>query len=690
MKQTQNQFYGRGVDIPRLPKGSTYLATDTGKLYIYGDNQTPILASGSGGGDAVEWADVTGKPAIFNGDYNNLTNQPTLFDESYDSLTGKPSLFDGDYTSLANAPSLFDGEYSSLANAPALFDGEYDSLANIPAQLGTEIVSGVPTIVNTAFAEQDYSNWPLAGNLSGNNFNINSNWSLAPIAATAHVDSAGYAMTQIIDNQTGSGFGAFQMRGIDLTSIMSQNETKTVTFEILKSTLVKPMMVIVGNNDGANWGGQSYFEMLSTGVARVGANQGLIGTPVVVSKSLTWEVTFDIIRPNDATTVHLGLVATTKLDDSTGSFNSSQTGTIDVSPFRVKSTVVVDTVVLSDTFQKKIKPNVTTNVPGTNDVAFVIVMGQSNAAGTNGTAPVAADCPNVYVMGEGAYTWKGYDNVNNNIFGDLHANKSNPQTEIAREWQTRKNADPTNVPDLYIINVSRGGTGFDYSFSTNSQWDPFLRKNNAVFYALPEEGTVLVASSLFYTAQKAIKEGLLQFAKQGKRAFHVGTVWSQWENDALTQTAADRHPANLLITRKMVDDALGIKDADFYTWRPLSLGNTYAATIAQHQTQFDKFVLDNNNTFMVDARDFANYTGVGNTMGVFTSDFVHYNQTSQENGAKFFLDNSWFSSEGRRARNVVANMDQINASINLTADGSLYENRISNTGTLDTTELTSI
>tara|TARA_R110000796_G_scaffold5225_3_gene19847 strand:- start:1126 stop:3174 length:2049 start_codon:yes stop_codon:yes gene_type:complete len=671
-------YYGTEADLPAtLPNGDTYSTTDTGKIFRYDVQKLPQQINGGGSSSGVS-------------DYNDLTNKPTLFDGDYSSLANQPTLFDGDYSSLTNVPASFDGDYGSLVNQPTLFDGEYSSLTNIPAQLGTEIVSGVPTIINTAFAEQDFSNWPLSGNASGSNFNINSNWSLAPVAATAHVDSAGYAMTQIIDDQTGSGFGAFTMRGIDITSLLAQGETKTVTFEILKSTLVKPMMVIVGNNDGANWGGQSYFEMLSTGVARVGSNQGLIGTPVVVSKSLTWEVTFDIIRPSDATTVHLGLVTTTKLDDSTGAFNAPQTGTIDVSPFRVKSTVSVDTTVLSDTPIKKIKPNVLTNTIRTNDVAFVIVMGQSNAAGTNGTAPVAADCPDVYVMGEGAYTFKSYDNINNNVFGDLHADKSNPQTEIAREWQIRKNADPTNVPDLYIINISRGGTGFDYSFSTNSQWDPFLRKNGAPFYALPEEGTVLVASSLFYTAQKAIKEALLQFAKNGQRASHVGTIWNQWENDALTQTAADRYPANLLIVRKMVDDALGIKDADFYTWRPLSLGTTYAATIVQHQTQFDEFIKDNNNTFLIDARDFANYDGVGNRMGVFTNDFVHYDQTSQENGAKFFLDNSWFASDGRRARPVAASMDQIVSNIQLSVDGSLFETKVTNGGAYSTTELTSI
>mgnify|MGYP001282032207 CR=1 FL=1 len=105
------------------------------------------------------YADLTGKPSLFDGDYSSLTNQPDLFDGDYDSLTNKPSLFDGDYDSLTNKPSLFDGDYGSLTNTPSipaaqvqsdynqsdssavdfiknkpsLFDGDYDSLTNKPS-----------------------------------------------------------------------------------------------------------------------------------------------------------------------------------------------------------------------------------------------------------------------------------------------------------------------------------------------------------------------------------------------------------------------------------------------------------------------------------------------------------------------------------------------------------------------------
>jgi len=47
MKLTQNQFYGKLIDMPRLPKGSTYTATDTGQIFIYGDGSKPIEAGSS-------------------------------------------------------------------------------------------------------------------------------------------------------------------------------------------------------------------------------------------------------------------------------------------------------------------------------------------------------------------------------------------------------------------------------------------------------------------------------------------------------------------------------------------------------------------------------------------------------------------------------------------------------------------
>lgn len=84
---------------------------------------------------------LTNKPTLFNGDYNNLSNKPTLFDGDYDSLTHKPTLFSGDYDDLTDKPTLFSGDYDDLTHKPTLFDGQYGSLTGKP-NLATVATSG--------------------------------------------------------------------------------------------------------------------------------------------------------------------------------------------------------------------------------------------------------------------------------------------------------------------------------------------------------------------------------------------------------------------------------------------------------------------------------------------------------------------------------------------------------------------
>lgn len=102
----------------------------TGKPTLFnGDynllNNKPALFSGA-------YNDLTGKPTLFSGSYLDLINTPNLFTGAYNDLSGKPVLFDGDYTSLSNLPNLFDGDYNSLGNRPVLFSGDYNALSNKP------------------------------------------------------------------------------------------------------------------------------------------------------------------------------------------------------------------------------------------------------------------------------------------------------------------------------------------------------------------------------------------------------------------------------------------------------------------------------------------------------------------------------------------------------------------------------
>ena len=130
-----------------------------------------------------DWSTITGKPSLFDGNYDNLSNRPNLgsyvltssivqdelsvnatnsnavaakvlfsmkdtiyanmnaglsgkanasHTHDWNSITGKPSLFDGNYNNLSNRPTLFSGSYTDLSNKPVLFDGNYNNLSNKP------------------------------------------------------------------------------------------------------------------------------------------------------------------------------------------------------------------------------------------------------------------------------------------------------------------------------------------------------------------------------------------------------------------------------------------------------------------------------------------------------------------------------------------------------------------------------
>ena len=335
----------------------------------------------------------------------------------------------------------------------------------------------------------------------------------------------------------------------------------------------------------------------------------------------------------------------------------------------------------------------TVGTVSTKDVAFCIVMGQSNAAGVYGSSPSTASISNVYTMKSADYEFSSYVNNNNNVYKTQGSNNSNPLTEITREWQVRKNANPLTTPDLYIINISKGGTGFVIQAAQNSHWDPFTRRNNVTgYYNMPVVGTSNDSASLFYTAQKAIREALYQFAYNGQRAFHIGTVWNQWESDSSNQDAINSYAANLSLVRKMVDEELGIVDADFYPWMPVASYNNYGLVQRQFQDIFNNFAANENNVNIINGEEMAHYTSVSPLHGLFASDNIHYNSTTQIAAAKYVLDQGYFKVDAngkslRRARHVTMKMANLNGMTIQKPDGSTVNLTIGNSDANNVTDL---
>jgi hypothetical protein len=70
----------------------------------------------------VDWASITNKPNFV------ALYKPINYVPAWAEITGKPVLFSGNYTDLAGKPTLFSGSYTDLTNKPA----EVDLVTAIP------------------------------------------------------------------------------------------------------------------------------------------------------------------------------------------------------------------------------------------------------------------------------------------------------------------------------------------------------------------------------------------------------------------------------------------------------------------------------------------------------------------------------------------------------------------------------
>jgi hypothetical protein len=348
--------------------------------------------------------------------------------------------------------------------------------------------------------------------------------------------------------------------------------------------------------------------------------------------------------------------------------------------------------------------NVGKNVPdettNPNDVAFMIVMGSMNATGDPegvgkpGSSTLSSE---INVMKEGKYFFSAYSKNNNNVFSAQH-NKINVFSQIANEWKNRKTIDST-LPKLNIINCSYENNGFNianYSlgnYSSDSKWDIFLRQDNGTSHFTIPEDIVNTNNSLFYTAQKAIRSALIGFAKEGKRAFHVGTVWNGFEQEMDTDDyGLNAYPANIRFVRNMVDEALGLVDSDFYIWKPMSPSSDFSSSLSKLKDMTTDLSLSENNVFLVNPEQFSNYSSTDSHLGLFNdhgsnsnaviaaTDKKYYNETSLNQGAIQVIDNFVTSGTGTetitRATAVCLDVKSLILSPKLLNGGNIYDHKL--------------
>ena len=113
----------------KLQGGADYILMGTSQLLSV---PYALYSNTSGNGFSGAYADLAGKPSLFDGTWLSLTGKPTLWDSTWASIKNKPSFFDGNYNSLTNKPTLFSGAYADLAGKPSLFDGTWLSLTGKP------------------------------------------------------------------------------------------------------------------------------------------------------------------------------------------------------------------------------------------------------------------------------------------------------------------------------------------------------------------------------------------------------------------------------------------------------------------------------------------------------------------------------------------------------------------------------
>lgn len=151
----------------------TYVNGLVGGLAI--PTRTSDLVNNSGFIDInyLTWANISGKPNLFSGNYNDLTNKPfipedvsdlnndlnfiDLSDLTWVNISGKPTLFSGDYDDLTNKPfipsdtsDLTNGEgYITMAEVPFIptelselnNDAGYITIGDVPTN-NNQLVNG--------------------------------------------------------------------------------------------------------------------------------------------------------------------------------------------------------------------------------------------------------------------------------------------------------------------------------------------------------------------------------------------------------------------------------------------------------------------------------------------------------------------------------------------------------------------
>lgn len=269
-----------------------------------------------------------------------------------------------------------------------------------------------------------------------------------------------------------------------------------------------------------------------------------------------------------------------------------------------------------------------------NDVAMIIVTGQSNAEGyLDGEIIPTETLNNIFVIKEGERTWSPYDSSNSNVFRSDRSNIYNPLNTIAREWQSKID-NGENLPDLYIANISYSGAGFSSNIN-RSQFNPLRKTNIGTLYPIPQVGEIDTEVSIYELVRQVLQAGVSDIISKELRPVYIGTIMSQWEADAKDIISVNNYINNIVSFRNMIDNTLGIDNAPFYYYTPISDNFEFKDEILESFKQFKK---EHINIYEIDIKYYPKYNIQLENYGIFY-DTVHYLKEVHEWVANRFLEN---------------------------------------------------
>ena len=189
------------------------------------------------------------------------------------------------------------------------------------------------------------------------------------------------------------------------------------------------------------------------------------------------------------------------------------------------------------------------NVSSSQTVAYLNVMGQSNADGTQEYPTgeqMSTELTNVYhlkrssaVASNGQFgewtdstTWQWSNFISteeNNLCRRSVGQYKNGTTEFAKKWQARIDGGE-ELPDLYITHFSYSGNGFhkDDATGTKSRFNPF-------------EAFATSRENIWHGTQKLHRWSLENLLAANTGVVHLGILYNQWEHDSQDATAAINH-----------------------------------------------------------------------------------------------------------------------------------------------------